>query len=75
VADGKDWNLSVYGGAAFSFVSDAHFYGDETGFNNFGLTYTKDLKILDKYTLPVATTAMWNNLQDYGALQVAVDLF
>lgn len=75
IADGKNWNLRAYVGAAFSFVSDANFYGDETGFNNFGLSYTKDLKILDKYTLPVAATVMWNNLQDYGALQIAVDLF
>jgi hypothetical protein len=75
IADGKNWNLSAYVGAAFSFVSDANFYGDETGFNNFGLSYTKDLKILDKYTIPLAATVMWNNLQDYGALQIAVDLF
>jgi hypothetical protein len=75
VADGKDWNLSLYVGSTFSFVSDTHFYGDETGFNNFGLTYAKTLNVFDKYALPIAATAMWNDLQEYGALQVAVDVF
>lgn len=75
IADGKDWSLSAYVGASFSFVSDAHFYGNETGFNNIGLTYAKALNVLDTYTIPVTATAMWNSLQEYGALQVAVDVF
>lgn len=75
VADGKDWSLSLYIGAAFSLVSDSHFYGVKTGFNNYGATYSKSLKVFDKYSIPVSATAMWNNLQDYGALQVAVNLF
>lgn len=75
IAEGNDWNLSVFAGVAFSFESETHFYGNRPGFNNFGATYSKTITVLDRYKLPVSATAMWNNLQDYGALQVAVDLF
>ena len=75
LASGRDWNLGLYVGAAFSFKSETHFYGDRPGFNNFGATYSKTLKVFDKYEIPVSATAMWNNLQDYGALQVAINLF
>lgn len=75
VAGGEDWSLSLYVGAAFSFVSNSHFYGDRTGFNNYGATYSKTLKVFDRYSIPVSATAMLNSLQDYGALQVAVNLF
>jgi hypothetical protein len=75
VASGSDWNLSLYVGAAFSFESETHFYGDRPGFNNYGATYSKTLNVFDRYTLPVSATAMWNSLQEYGALQVAVNLF
>ncbi len=75
VASGKDWNLGLYVGAAFSFESETHFYGNRPGFNNFGAVYSKTLKVYDGYSIPVSATAMWNSLQDYGALEVAINFF
>jgi hypothetical protein len=75
VAGGKDWNLGLFVGAAFSFESENHFYGDHPGFNNFGATYSKTLDVFGRHSIPVSATAMWNSLQDYGALEVAVNLF
>lgn len=72
-----NWSLGAYAGFAFSATTDddTNFYGPKSGFNNLGFVYNRDLKVLDKYTLPVSATAMWNTIQDYGAIQVAVNLF
>lgn len=70
-----NWSLSAFAGAAFSFISDTNFYGDKSTFNNVGFIYNRDLNVLDKVTIPVSATAMWNPLQKYGAMQIAVNLF
>ncbi|GLB51776.1 hypothetical protein NBRC110019_08150 [Neptunitalea chrysea] len=73
-----NWSLSAFVGGVFSFANDideSNFYGDKSSINNVGLVYNRDLNILDKVTLPVSATAMWNPLQKYGAMQVAVNLF
>lgn len=76
VLDKNNWSLSLLAGGAFSFAStDAHFYGDDPGLTNLGVIYNRDLNIFDKYTLPVSATASWNPVQDYGAIQVAFNLF
>ncbi|HIB36610.1 hypothetical protein [Mesonia sp.] len=74
ILDKEDWSLAGFVGGAFSFLSDANFYGDHSTINNVGVIYNRDLKILE-YTLPVSATASWNPLQEYGAIQVAVNLF
>ena len=71
----KHSSLSLFVAAAFSFVSkDYHFYGDEF-LNSFGVIYQKDVKVLNSFYLPVSATAMWNPDQEYGAIQLAVNLF
>jgi len=74
ILDKEDWSLAGFVGGAFSFMSDANFYGDHSTINNVGVIYNRDLEILE-YTLPVSATASWNPLQEYGAIQVAVNLF
>jgi len=64
----------VFVGAAFSPVQEKNFYSDNANINNLGLTYKKQLQV-DGHTLPVSATAMWNPALNYGALQVAVNLF
>ena len=71
----KDWSLSAFVGGAFSFESEAHFYGDHPNVTNLGLIYAKEVTVLKKFTLPFAATAMWNPEQEYGAIEVAVTLF
>ncbi|SFU75119.1 hypothetical protein SAMN05216480_11934 [Pustulibacterium marinum] len=73
----ENWSLGVYAGFAFSATSDddTNFYGPKSGFNNIGVVYNRDLNVFDKITIPVSATAMWNTIQDYGAIQVAVNLF
>ena len=71
----KDWSLSAFVGGAFSFENEAHFYGDHPNVTNLGLIYTKEVRVLKKFTLPFAATAMWNPEQEYGAIEVAVTLF
>ena len=73
--DNSDSNLGVFVGGAFSFKTEANFYGPRTGFCNIGLAYSKSLKIIGEYNAPVSAKAMWNNLQEYGAFEVAVNLF
>ncbi|MDP5033043.1 hypothetical protein [Paraglaciecola sp.] len=72
---GKDAeSVKVFIGGAFSPTGDKNFYDDSTNIVNVGLTYQKNLKILD-YTLPVSATAMWNPALKKGALQVAFSFF
>ena len=71
----KDWSISAFVGGAFSFKSEAHFYGDKPNVTNIGLLYAKEVTVLKKFTLPFAATAMWNPEQEYGAIEVAVTLF
>lgn len=70
-----NWSLGAFVGGAFSFASDSNFYGDKSSLNNVGIIYNRDLNVFDKITIPVSGTAMWNPLQKYGAIQVAVNLF
>ena len=71
----KNTNLSLLVGAAFSFQTDTNFYGSRTGISNIELAYSKTIYLFKKLNLPISAKAMWNNLQDYGALEVAVNLF
>ena len=76
ILDRSNWSLSGLVGGAWSFApQDAHFYGDEPGVTNVGFIYNRDLNLFDKFTLPVSATASWNPVQDYGAIQVAFNLF
>ena len=58
VAEGKNWQLGLYAGAAFSFENESHFYGNQLGLNNIGATYSKSLMLMDDYPIPVRATAM-----------------
>ncbi|MFI2744618.1 hypothetical protein ACG2LH_17925 [Zhouia sp. PK063] len=71
----QDWSLGAFVGGVFSFTNEANFYGDHTNFTNIGFVYNKNVKVLKDYSLPFSATAMWNPEKDYGALQVAVNLF
>jgi len=72
----SNWSLSGLVGGSWSFApQEAHFYGDEPGITNVGFIYNRDLNIFDKFTLPVSATAGWYPVQDYGAIQVAFNLF
>ncbi|MCL6219726.1 hypothetical protein [Zunongwangia pacifica] len=72
----SNWSLSGLVGGSWSFApQDAHFYGDEAGITNIGVIYNRELNVFDKFTLPVSATASWNPVQDYGAIQVAFNLF
>lgn len=73
--DKNDWSLAGFVGGSFSFLNEAHFYGDHPNVSNVGVIYNKEVTILKEYTLPVSATASWNPLQEYGAIQVAVNLF
>ncbi|ORL46642.1 hypothetical protein IIF7_03961 [Zunongwangia atlantica 22II14-10F7] len=76
ILDKSNWSLSGLVGGSWSFApQEAHFYGDEPGITNVGFIYNRDLNIFDKFTLPVSATASWNPVQDYGAIQVAFNLF
>lgn len=65
-------SVNAFIGGAFSPVQDANFYYDKAAINNVGLTFKKEVKILDT-TLPVSATAMWNPALNQGALQFSVD--
>ena len=71
----RNSDLSFFVGAAFSFKTDTNFYGSRTGISNIELTYSKTVSLFKKIYVPVSAKAMWNNLQEYGALEVAVSLF
>ena len=75
VLEKKDWSLSLYAGGAFSFASEAHFYGDKPNFTNLGVVYAKEINVFNSYIIPASATAMWNPEQEYGAIQVALTLF
>ena len=76
ILDKSNWSLSGLVGGSWSFApQEAHFYGDEPGITNVGFIYNRDLNIFDKFILPVSATASWNPVQDYGAIQVAFNLF
>ena len=76
ILDKSNWSLSGLVRGSWSFApQEAHFYGDEPGITNVGFIYNRDLNIFDKFTLPVSATASWNPVQDYGAIQVAFNLF
>ncbi|WP_140590960.1 hypothetical protein [Aquimarina algicola] len=68
-------SLDIFIAGAFSFASnDKHFYGEDF-LNNFGITYHKEVNVLNLIYLPVSATAMWNPDLKHGGIQVAVDLF
>lgn len=75
ILEQEDWSLGAYAGGAFSFLNEAHFYGDKPNFTNVGFIYNKNVKVLNEFRLPVSATAMWNPEQEYGAIQVAVTFF
>lgn len=66
-------SVNAFIGGAFSPVQDANFYYDKAAINNVGLTFKKEVKILES-TLPVSATAMWNPALNQVALQFSVDL-
>tara|TARA_R110002051_G_scaffold118169_1_gene191951 strand:+ start:8868 stop:9638 length:771 start_codon:yes stop_codon:yes gene_type:complete len=70
----KHSSLGVSIAGAFSFVNDAHFYGDKV-LNNFGIIYSRDVKVYQDIYLPVSVTALWNTDQKFASIQVAINLF
>ena len=68
-------SLSAFVAGGGSFRGDDHFYGQEPNLVNVGLTYQKDVQVLKSFVLPMSAMAMWNPEQEYGAIQVAVNLF
>ncbi len=73
--DEESWSLGAYVGGAFSFRSEAHFYGGHPNVTNFGFVYDRNLRVLQSYDLPVSATVSWNPEQQYGSVQIAVNLF
>jgi len=67
-------NVHLFVGGAFSFVQKAHFYGSKPGIVNLGFKISNIFQVLE-YDLPVAATAMWNPEQQYGAMQLSVNIF
>jgi hypothetical protein len=71
---GEVVNLHLFAGAGFAFGREQHFYGEKPNLVNLGLKAEKDI-VIGGYRFPVSATGMWNPEQNYGALQVAVNLF
>jgi len=70
----KTVSLSLFAGGAFAFGQQQHFYGEKPNLVNLGLTAEKTVEI-GNYQLPVSATGMWNPEQNYGALQLALNVF
>lgn len=66
--------LNGYIGGAFSPISRSHFYGSRPGIVNLGLSAGTLVPIFNS-SFPVSVQAMWNPELNYGAMQLAVQLF
>ncbi|MFL9483246.1 hypothetical protein ACI6Q2_10760 [Chitinophagaceae bacterium LWZ2-11] len=69
-----DVKFILYAGGAFAFGRQENFYGSKPNFTNVGFLVTKNLKIFN-YVMPASAMAGWNPEKNYGAVQVALNLF
>ena len=67
-------SLHLMAGGAFALGRQDHFYGAKPNLVNLGMIAKKTIEIAG-YQLPVAATGMWNPEQNYGALEIAVNVF
>lgn len=72
--EGKEVQVSLFVGGAFSLRNEAHFYGHKAGIVNTGLGLSKEVDILGTL-IPVSAMAMWNPLLQHGAMQIQIGLF
>ncbi|WP_075603567.1 hypothetical protein [Saccharicrinis aurantiacus] len=68
--------VKAHMGGSFSLAnpSKAHFYGAKPGFNDVGLTFTKNLKINEDFKMPVKVAAIVNPLANTSYLLLGVDI-
>jgi hypothetical protein len=69
-----DITVTGYAGGAFSPLNEAHFYGTQPGIVNLGLTAGTVVPIFSG-SFPISAQAMWNPQLNYGAMQLAIQLF
>lgn len=69
----NDLTLGLYLGGAFAFGREDHFYGNHPNIVNAGVSLSKTVSVLG-LKFPVSATGMWNPEQNYGGLQLAVQL-
>jgi len=70
-----DFGLSLFAAGAWSFVTDKTFYTEGTGnLINVGASLSKGVK-LGNWTMPTATTLMWNPEKEIVVIELDLTLF
>ncbi len=70
-----NYELSLFAGGAWSFLTDKTFYTEDKGnIINVGLTLNKNIN-LGSYEMPVEVTAMWNPEKQITVLSLDFSLF
>lgn len=70
-----DYQLSLFAGGAWSFLTDKTFYTESSAnVINVGAALNKDINFGD-YKMPVEVMAMWNPEQEVAVLQLDITLF
>lgn len=78
VVHGKAIDLNAFLGGGFALSGESFLYGGgKGGFRivNAGFKASKNIKITEQYTLPVAMLVMWNPTLGYARIQLAVTVF
>ncbi len=75
VWENDDYQLSLFAGGAWSFVTDKTFYTEGVGnVINVGATLGKSINF-GNYKMPVEVTAMWNPEKEKTVLQLDITIF
>lgn len=71
-----EYKLKAHVGGAFSWVNPngSHFYGNTPGFNNIGLTVSRNLKINNNISLPIKVSSYNNIISGQSYLVFSVNL-